>query len=254
MRLLTPWRAAALCLLFFGPAWASSKHDVIKIVLSMSNVHLVRAGDATILVDAGGKGDLAQLEAALAQNGLRLEQLRLVILTHGHSDHAGLGAQLMRRGVPLMAGDGDLPMMEAGHNDELQATNFTAKLLKRFAIDPKYEPFKPTFAIARPQRLDQWGIAGQAVPMPGHTAGSLVIELDDGQALVGDMMLGGWLGGALAPSRAGEHYFQADAKRNRANIETLLRRPVQVIHLGHGGPVNRESVLRGFGIGAGAAQ
>ena len=251
MRLLTLLRAAALCLLF-GPASAGSTHDVIKIVLSMSNVHLVRAGDAAILVDAGGKGDLAQLEVALVQQGLRLEQLRLAVLTHGHSDHAGLGAELMRRGVPVMAGEGDLAMMGAGHNDDLLPTNLTAWLLKRFAIDPRYEPFRPTFAIKQPQRLDQWGIAGQAVPMAGHTAGSLVIELDDGQALVGDMMLGGWLGGALAPSRAGEHYFQADTQRNRANIAVLLRRPVQVIHLGHGGPVTRESVLRGFGINQGA--
>lgn len=62
------------------------------------------------------------------------------------------------------------------------------------------------------------------------------------------MMLGGCLGGALFPSRAGEQYFQFDQARNRSQIVELLRRPAHTFYLGHGGPVTRASVLRGFDL------
>jgi glyoxylase-like metal-dependent hydrolase (beta-lactamase superfamily II) len=122
-----------------------------------------------------------------------------------------------------------------------------ATLLKQFAIDPTYEAFKPDRVVEREMRLDEWGIAGRAFQVPGHTPGSLVVELDDGRSFVGDMMLGGYLGGALMPQRAGEHYFHADRQRNLENIQTLLNGPGKLFYLGHGGPVTREAVVAAFG-------
>jgi glyoxylase-like metal-dependent hydrolase (beta-lactamase superfamily II) len=124
-----------------------------------------------------------------------------------------------------------------------------ATLLKKFAIDPTYEAFKPDRVVERELRLGEWGIAGRVYQLPGHTPGSLVVELDDGRSFVGDMMLGGYLGGALMPQRAGEHYFHADRHRNFENIHTLLKGPGKLFFLGHGGPVTRESVVAAFGSG-----
>jgi glyoxylase-like metal-dependent hydrolase (beta-lactamase superfamily II) len=93
------------------------------------------------------------------------------------------------------------------------------------------------------------GIRGQAIPMPGHTPGSLVVLLDDGRAFVGDMMAGGCIGGAIGPHRAGEHYFHADHARNLENIKAVLKRPIKMFYLGHGGPVTRESVIAAFATG-----
>jgi hypothetical protein len=61
------------------------------------------------------------------------------------------------------------------------------------------------------------------------------------------MMLGGYLGGALMPQRAGEHYFHADRQRNLENIQTPLNGPGKLFYLGHGGPVTREAVVAAFG-------
>ena len=63
-------------------------------------------------------------------------------------------------------------------------------------------------------------------------------------------MAGGYSGGAFDPQRAGEHYFQPDRARNLENIENLLRRPVRTLYLGHGGPVDRRSVIAGFALPA----
>lgn len=220
--------------------------EVLTFRLSMSNVHAIR-GERVVLVDAGSKGDMPALESAMAGRGVRWADVAAVVITHGHADHAALAAEIRRRsGARLILGRGDAQMASAGHNDDLNPTNFTATLLKRFFIDPSYEPFNADVLVDGTLDLEPFGIAGVVRQAPGHTPGSLVVELTDGRAFVGDMMLGGVMGGKFFPEHAGEHYFQADPARNRENVAELLRRPFRTFYLGHGGPVKRSSVIEAF--------
>lgn len=224
--------------------------EVLTFRLSMSNVHAIR-GERVVLVDAGSKGDMPALEAAMAGHGIRWADVAAVVITHGHSDHAALASEIRRRsGARLILGRGDAPMASAGHNDDLRPTNFTATLLKRFFIDPTYDPFTADVLVDGTLDLQPFGIAGVVRQAPGHTPGSLVLELPDGRAFVGDMMLGGFMGGKFFADHAGEHYFQADPARNRQNLAELLRRPIERFYLGHGGPVERASVTQAFDLAA----
>jgi glyoxylase-like metal-dependent hydrolase (beta-lactamase superfamily II) len=45
----------------------------------------------------GGRGRLRQLDLALAQAGFGVEDVRLVVCTHSHTDHYGLGASIVER-------------------------------------------------------------------------------------------------------------------------------------------------------------
>ena len=78
---------------------------------------------------------------------------------------------------------------------------------------------------------------------PGHTPGSLVVELRDGRAFVGDLVVGGWMMGRLWPSRATEHPFQADRPRKLERLRELLGSPLHTFFTGHGGPVARQSLV-----------
>src|SRR6478672_12198587 len=62
------------------------------------NTWLLR-GDPLALVDTGPCGDeaLAALEAGLADAGVRIEDLELVLVTHHHLDHSGLAATIAAR-------------------------------------------------------------------------------------------------------------------------------------------------------------
>jgi len=240
------WIAVCSALAVGSATAQPASPDIITIKLSVSNVHLIR-GTRPLLIDAGSKTDLAAVSAALTAKGVAWKDLSAIIVTHAHSDHAGLASDLKRlSGAPLLLGRGDVPMAAAGHNDDLQPTNLTARLLKAYLIDPGYPAFQPDVIVDGDIDLRPYGVNGVARQMPGHTPGSLVVLLEGGQTFVGDMMLGGWMGGAFFPTQAGEHYFHADLARNRANIVELLRGPTQIFHLGHGGPVTRESVLGGF--------
>jgi glyoxylase-like metal-dependent hydrolase (beta-lactamase superfamily II) len=61
------------------------------------NAWAVAADGGIVLFDTGigGKGRLRQLDLALAQVGFGLEDVRLVICTHSHIDHYGLGAPIV---------------------------------------------------------------------------------------------------------------------------------------------------------------
>ncbi len=227
--------------------------EVHTIRLSMSNAHLLKTA-TPVLIDTGSSKDMPALVEGLKAYGLRPEDIALVVLTHGHADHAGLAAEFKRLGHAKIAlGEGDLGMARTGNHGTLAPQNPTARLLDRFVIDPHYQPFEPDSIITSELDLSPWGVRGKAVVMPGHTPGSLVVLLDARRAIVGDIILGGYLGGALMPQHAGRHYFQADVPRNEDNIARLLRQGVETFYLGHGGPVTREPVVKAFPAAAASA-
>jgi glyoxylase-like metal-dependent hydrolase (beta-lactamase superfamily II) len=63
------------------------------------NAWAISSGPGIVLVDTGmhEPGSLAQLELAMDQVGLRLEQVRLIACTHAHADHWGQAAPIRDR-------------------------------------------------------------------------------------------------------------------------------------------------------------
>ncbi len=71
---------------------------------SSGNATLVRAGDVSILIDAGI--GMRKLAAALHKQGLTPSDLSGIVITHEHSDHIQSAHALSKRhGVPLIAGE-----------------------------------------------------------------------------------------------------------------------------------------------------
>ena len=253
------WELISACMLFLSlegctptavVGTAPGGAPIVRVPLRLSNVHII-ATTRPVLVDAGTIGDMADLSNALQDRKIYPRDLGLVVLTHGHADHAGLAYDLRKiSGATLLMGAGDLPLANAGENDVLKPTGFTGSALKPF-ITSVYPSFVPDVAVKQGADVDlrPWGVDGKAIAMPGHTAGSIVVILSDDSAFVGDMMAGGVFGGAFSPSSPGEHYYQADPQQNRRNIKTLLDRGVKKFYLGHGGPVLRDDVIAAFSGG-----
>jgi hydroxyacylglutathione hydrolase len=217
--------------------------SVERLARTYSNIYLLR-GTSVALVDSGSPGDAEALREALAERGLRPSDVRLVVLTHGHADHAGTARFFQQNGAKVVLGRGDEPMTRAGHNDEMSSTGVLGVLLKPFVRFP-FDPFAPDVFVDDELDLTSSGLPGVRVKrMPGHTRGSVVVLVGAREAITGDLMLGGAFGLPSATRDVGEHYYQHDRTLNHCNVQSLLDLGVDRFHLGHGGTVDRDAVLR----------
>jgi hydroxyacylglutathione hydrolase len=227
-------------------AAAPNAPQVVTFKLSYSNVHLIKSSPP-VLIDAGSPSDWLVLSEQLAAHQIQVCDIRWVIITHAHQDHAGLAHQFQQKcGAKIAMHLRDVPIAAAGGFDpDLKFTRLMSRVVWKL-VNYTYPAFKPdlVWSMAEGESVDlaALGLAARAVSVPGHTPGSLAIALNDGRAFIGDMMAGGYLGGALHSTQASEHYFHGDSARNYRWLAALLDMGLHTFYIGHGGPLLRESV------------
>jgi hydroxyacylglutathione hydrolase len=216
---------------------------VITLPLGISNAYLV-LGDRPVLVDAGSPGDEARLTSALREHRLTPHDLSLIVLTHGHTDHTGSVAAAAAGGAPVAIGRADAPQLRSGTNTALTATGPVGSLIKLRMNREHFAGFTPHITLDGVHRLDEYGVGGELVPVGGHTPGSYVVLLDDGDAIVSDLVRGGFAGGRIRPGHPLRHYFIDDRAANRAGLQRVLDHDPTTIYVGHGGPLAAAVVRR----------
>ena len=141
------------------------------------------------VIDPGG--DLDALLAAVARQGLKLEQ---IWLTHAHIDHAGGTAELARRLA--------LPIIGPHPADQF----WIAQLPQQGAMFgfPPSEAFTPTRWLHDGDTVELAGHTLQVRHCPGHTPGHVVFHSPEMQrAFVGDVLFAGSIGRTDFPQ--GDH-------------------------------------------------
>jgi hydroxyacylglutathione hydrolase len=207
---------------------------VIQIRLSLSNSFLV-VGERAILVDTGSPKDGKKLLRKLAQHGV--QDLALILHTHGHSDHCGSTRQLKEAtSAPTAIHPADAAVMENGRNQATRLTSRRAKLL-HWLVNDEFPAVRPDILLPDKMSLQAFGVDGKVAYALGHTAGSISVLLSTGEAIVGDLLMGGWLGGMFRSGQPGYPYYADDLGQIRASVKTLLELGATKFFVGHGGPL-----------------
>lgn len=143
-----------------------------------TNYWVISAGTSRLLVDIGWPGTLGQMKANLRRMGVPIFEIRYALATHYHIDHAGLGEELKREGVPLLVLDVQvdaIPVMKAYTKpwDHYSEITPAGNVVISFAQSRAF--------------LGEIGIPGQIIHTPGHSEHCVSLLLDDGSAFTGDL-------------------------------------------------------------------
>lgn len=211
--------------------------NLIEIPLGMlTKVFLIRGESGAVLVDAGNPHQSDLILAALEVHGIAPTDIKLILLTHGHTDHFGSARALREAtGAPVAIHAADVEALRLGANPEAwsQPTGALLALLIRLGIRfpaaGEEAIFEPDITFTEAWRLDEYGVAGEVLPAPGHTPGSSVVLLDSGAAILGDLLSARALTRKPAPP-----LVAWDLARNWESVREVLARAPQRLHITHG--------------------
>ena len=217
--------------------------------LGVVNAHLIVGASGCILVDAGLPGSESKIESALRKHRLTFSDIKLIVITHAHVDHAGSAARLRElSAAPIVAHEADAKHFSGETPMTFCPTGWFGRLfLKTSLMFEPYKKFAPDILLSNDDALDlgDYGIHGAVRHTPGHTAGSISVELFTKDALVGDLIASGiLLGGIMRISHAKRPPFEDDPRIAGLALQSLLDSGMERFYMGHGGPLTAREVQR----------
>jgi glyoxylase-like metal-dependent hydrolase (beta-lactamase superfamily II) len=139
-------------------------------------------GDEPALVDCGPSSCLGALEEALRERGLEIEDLRHLVLTHIHLDHAGAAGTLVRRNPALHV---HVSAIGAPHLVDPSRLERSARRLYGQDFDRLWGELAPVpEANLRPVEARVLDL--EAFPTPGHASHHVSFLAPDGACFAGD--------------------------------------------------------------------
>ncbi|GAA4883523.1 MBL fold metallo-hydrolase [Kitasatospora terrestris] len=203
-------------------------------------------GRHPVVVDSGTPGSGRRITEQLASHGVDPQDVRLIVLTHGHIDHFGSAAELRRlTGAPIAAHAADLGPYRTGRVREpyLPTGPMGRAMARDRRLHAEAESFEPDLLLrAGTTDLAEFGVGGRIHPTPGHTAGSVSVLTDDGDLVAGDLIANSFMG--LIPGRPANPPFHDDPLANLASLRAMLDLGPTRLHVGHGTPLDAARVTR----------
>jgi hydroxyacylglutathione hydrolase len=208
-------------------------------------------GERVVVIDTGVSDQQARILHALASAGRAPSDVSLILLTHGHGDHAGSAAALREAtGAPIALGTGDEEKCASGVDREMRGRGAFGRALLGFirsrgrgSSNSSRSGPEADIVVDREMSLLPYGVDATVVPTPGHTRGSLAVFTASGDAIVGDTLGGG----GRSRSKPQRGIFVCDEQAMDASIRAIIERSPRRVHTGHDGePFTLEQMRAAF--------
>lgn len=140
--------------------------------------YLVKVNDSYVAIDAGWPGHINEYMKGLKGHNIRPEQIKYLLVTHFHPDHAGLVENLKQFGATFIVFAHQIP--------------YIAVMEKMLRNDRSYLPIKMDTNVVMEIEKSAAFFAANAIPVraiktPGHSGDSVSLVFDDGCAFTGDL-------------------------------------------------------------------
>lgn len=145
-----------------------------------TNTYIISGKNGLLMFDTGWAGTFTKMCKALGEQGIRLQDIQYLLISHFHPDHMGLAGELAKQGVTVI-------VMES-QRDYVHSSDHIFERDKRFDYVPVNDEKTKlvTFAQSR-DFLHELSIEGSIIPTPGHSDDSISLVLDSGDVFVGDL-------------------------------------------------------------------
>lgn len=218
---------------------------ILPINMISANAYIAASDNGAILIDCGMKKMGKKVLRALAAIGISPKDIRLIVLTHTHFDHAGCAKALkqLTQGL-ILCHEAEAQYLRDGYSPFPKGTMWFAKIMSFLGRVlgwwvGRYPPVAPDITISGRFDLRPFGLDGYVLPTPGHTAGSLSVVIGDRYAIVGDTLFNIFKKGVFPA-------YADDRGRLFKSWEGLLATGCEVFYPGHGKPFGRERILASY--------
>lgn len=215
--------------------------EIIKFTLGISNMYLVKDKGGMIFVDTGFEKTREKYIEAFSKFDVKLEDIRLIVITHGHSDHFSFAGELKKMtGAPVLCHRLAKTALATGKSPEFiprkEKGREFLEVISEIDLDP-YGTVNPDLTFESEFDLNPYGISGKVIHTPGHSDCSSSVLLDSGEALVGDMLIESpFTGGMSLP------FLASDESRLFESYGKLLAM-AEMFYGGHGVPFSKKEML-----------
>lgn len=212
--------------------------------LGINFCYLIKA-DGWIMFDTGPKFSVSEITKWFTSIPMNPEDLQLIILSHGHFDHAGAAAGIKKlTGAKIAVHKADQEMFESGKVFLPTAVTSWGRVTRKM-MEPAMGIFdfdgSPVDVIISEAglSLEEFGIPGRIIHTPGHTPGSLSVLLDTGEAFVGCLTHN------APPFRLNPNHpiFAEDLNELWESWELLIDQGAKIIYPGHGSPFPVDKIM-----------
>ena len=199
--------------------------------LASVNCYLVKTDTTFILIDTGPSNKRIDIEKRLESAGCKPGSLKLVLITHGDSDHTGNAAYLCDKyGTKIAMHRDDSGMVEQGDMSFNRKPNIIVKILFSllfFGLN-KSDRFKPDIFVEDGQDLSNYGFHAKVIHIPGHSKGSIGILTADGDLFCGDLITN--------TNKPSLNSIMDDKVAANASFKKLQSLELKTVYPGHGEP------------------
>jgi glyoxylase-like metal-dependent hydrolase (beta-lactamase superfamily II) len=201
--------------------------------------------DGATLVDAGMPGQLTDIEGKLGELGLKLTDIRRILLTHQDLDHIGSAGDIARAtGAEVYAHNADVPFIQ-GDIPLLKLD--MSRLESRLSALPRDQQTRARALLSSPPKVnvDRVLNGGEelpfhggmvVIPTPGHTPGHVCYYLKAQMLLIAGDALRAEDGSLIGPSPMAT----PDMRRALSSLKNLQPYRIDTVLCYHGGLAQRD--------------
>ena len=219
------------------------KVEIHPILLGIDRCYIIRS-EGIIMIDGGAPKKRKAFLSAIQPLSIKPEDIRLMVITHGHWDHIGSAKEIKDlTGAKIAMHWKERDCLEKSLKPLPSGVTVWGSIFVTIM-----KAFTPLIHIPATDvdivlgdadvPLTDYGIPGKILYTPGHSMGSVSVLLETGDAFVGDLAMRGF------PLRLspGLPVLAEDMRQVRESWKSLLDAGAKTVYPAHGKPFSSDII------------